>query len=59
MTITLTTEKKGKIKELSEYMLQNNKLTIRDVAKLIGNLVVAFEAVPMGQLHYCCLETQK
>ena len=59
MTITLTTEKKGKIKELCEYMLQNNKLTIRDVAKLIGNLVAAFEAVLMGQLYYRCLETQK
>ena len=59
MTITLTTEKKEKIKELCECMLQNNKLSIRDVAKLIGNLVAAFEAVPMGQLYYRCLETQK
>ena len=40
-------------------MLQNNKLTIRDVAKLIDNLVAAFEAVPMGQLYYSCLETQE
>ena len=31
MTITLTTEEKGKIKKLCEYMLQNNKFTVRDV----------------------------
>ena len=59
MTITLATERRGKIKDLCEYMLQNSELTIRDVAKLIGNLVAAFEAVPMGQLYYRCLETQK
>ena len=29
------------------------------VAKLTGNLVAAFEAVPMGQLYYRCLEPQK
>ena len=40
-------------------MLQNNKLSIRDAGNLIGNLVAAFEAVPMGQLYYRCLETQK
>ena len=48
MTITVTSNNKQKIKDLCLETLSSNKLSIIDVAKLVGNLVATFEAVPLG-----------
>ena len=59
MNITVTTDKIEKIKRLYEKSLNKVTITIRDLAKLIGNLVATFEAVSMGLSYYCSLETDK
>ena len=59
MTITVTSEKKQKIKDLCLETLNSNKLSIRDVAQLIGNLVATFQAVPFGPIYYRSLEIDK
>ena len=60
MTITVTSDKKQKIKDLCIETLRHYSLSIRDVAKLIGNLIARFEAVsPLGPLYYRSLETDK
>ena len=59
MTITVTSDKKQKIKDLCVETLRHNSLSIRDVAKLIGNLIATFEAVLLGPLYYRSLEIDK
>ena len=59
MTITVTSDKKRNIKDLCIETLRHNSLSIRDVAKLIGNLVATFETVPLGPLYYRSLEVDK
>ena len=39
--------------------MRHNSLSIRDVAKLSGDLVATFEAVPLGPLYYRSLEVDK
>ena len=48
MTLSLTDEKKTKFKELSKDILSCTIVTIRKLAKLIGNLTVTFPAVTFG-----------
>ena len=45
MTLSLTDEKKTKFKELSKDILSCTIVTIRKLAKLIGNLTITFPAV--------------
>ena len=52
MTMTLTNEKKQKILNLCTAARLAHTLTIRELAKLIGNLVASMEAVPYGILFY-------
>ena len=59
MTITLTNEKKQKILKLCTAARLAHTLTIRELAKLIGNLVASMEAVPYGRLFYRQLEREK
>ena len=59
MTITVTSDNKQKIKDLCIETLRHYSLSIRDVAKLIGNLVATFEAVPLAPLYYRSLEIDK
>ena len=59
MTLTLTEEKKDKIKKLATKIISNTGLDIRTLAKFLGNLVASFEAVPHGPLHYRFLENDK
>ena len=62
MTITLTNEKKQKKqKKLSLCAAARlaHTLTIREFAKLIGDLVASMEAVPYGRLFYRQLERDK
>ena len=50
MTITLNNEKKQKILNLCTAARLAHTGTIRELAKLIGNLVASIEAVPYGRL---------
>ena len=59
MTITLTTEKKEKISNICQDLIESKKPTIRSLAKVIGNLVASFPAVKYGKLHYRNLENEK
>ena len=59
MTLTLTEEKKQKIKEMCEFTLNSKKLTIRHIASLLGNFTAAIEAVPYSKLHYRSIECSK
>ena len=59
MTITLTTEKKDKNLNLCTAARLAHTLTIRESAKLTGNLVASMEAVPYGRLFYRQLEKDK
>ena len=42
MSLSLTDQKKAKINKLSRDILSCNKVTAKNVAKLIGNLVSVF-----------------
>ena len=59
MTITLTLEKKNKIRQLALDILSASTISIRKVAKLLGNFTAAFPAVPFGRLHYRNIEREK
>ena len=59
MTLTLTAEKKEKIKALLVDCLTKQKITLREIAKVIGNIVASFPAVTYGRLHYRHLERDK
>ena len=59
MTLSLTSKKRKKIKKLCEDIIFTKRPSIREVAKLIGNLVATEEAVPLAPLHYRRLETEK
>ena len=57
MTVTLTSEKKERIKTKGIGLLYTHKnITIRMVSSFIGNLTASFEAVPYGRLYYRHLE---
>ena len=59
MTITLTEEKKQKIKDFCLETIKNPKISIRKLASIIGNLVAALPSVPYGKLFYRKLEVTK
>ena len=59
MTITLTNEKKQKVLKLCTAARLAHTLTIRELAKLIGNLVASMEAVPNRKPFYRQLEREK
>ena len=59
MSLALTPKKRKKIRLLCEEMRTCRNPSIREVAKLIGNLVATEEAVPLAPLHYRRLETEK
>ena len=59
MTLSLTSKKRRKIKILCEDVMKTKRPSIREVAKLIGNMVATEEAVPLAPLHYRRLETEK
>ena len=55
----MTSDKKQKIKDLCLETFSSNKLSIRNVAKLIDNLVATFKVVPLGSSYYRSLEVVK
>ena len=59
MSITLTPERKHKLREACLALLRQTKVKIRTVACCIGLMVASFLAVQMGPLHYKALEESK
>ena len=59
MTISLTDEKKKKIKNMCIDTIKNPCISIRRLASIIGNMVSAFPTLPHGRLFYRSLEFQK
>ena len=59
MTVTLTNEKKQKNLKLCTAARLAHTFTIRELAKLIGNLITSMETVPYGKLFYRQLERDK
>ena len=59
MTLTITVEKKLKLKTLCSMLLQMHTITIRDLVKIIGCLVASFQAVTYGHMHYSHLVQDK
>ena len=59
MTIAIKEKKKIKIKSLCDMILRNQTPSIRQVAKLIGNLAATEEAYPLAPFHYRPIELDK
>ena len=59
MIITLTEEKKQKLKTLLLNLLRINKPTIRYLAKVIGTIISCMPAAILGPLFYRYLENDK
>ena len=59
MTITLTIDKKAKVKAICEAMQHKHETTITEVAQLVGTLVSSLTGVQFGKLHYRNLEIEK
>ena len=59
MTLPLTDEKKNKIKTTLTDCLGTCKISLRDLARILGNIVTSFPAVTYGPLHYRHLEREK
>ena len=59
MILALMSKKRKRIRLLCEDIRVRIKPSIREVAKIIGNLVATEEAVPLAPLHYRRLETEK
>ena len=59
MTITLTDDKKAKVKFICKHLLLKSHSTITELAQLVGTLVSCLPGVQLGQLHYRNLEIEK
>ena len=59
MTLSLTPDKRTKIRKMAIKMLRQKSPTIQQVAKLVGNLVATTEAVPLAPRYYRKLEKDK
>ena len=59
MTITMSQEKKEKLKSLCLEALNSEPHTIRFVARVIGKIVSSLPGVDFGRLHYRSLECDK
>ena len=59
MTLTLTLEKKTKIKTLSSITFQRPNVNVRDLQGLSGKIFASFPAVSYGPRHYWTLEVSK
>ena len=52
MTLSLTDEKKNKIKTLLMNCLHSQQVSIRELAGILGYIVASFPAVTFGPLPY-------
>lgn len=59
MTIRLPPSKAGHVKSACENLLLNSKVTVRELAHVIGLLVSSLPGVQFGRLHYRQLEKDK
>ena len=59
MTLSLTDENKNKIKTILTDCLGKCKISLREWARILGNIVASFPAVTYGSLHYRHLEKEK
>eukprot|EP00794_Sanderia_malayensis_P013521 gene13521-14933_t len=59
MRVTLSQEKKTTIAKECKNVLSAETLKIRDVAKIIGKIIVTFPAVKYGPLHFRSIESCK
>ena len=59
MTVSLPTRKVDNLIRKCKHVLNAVRLTIRELAELIGILVSSFTAVEFGRLHYRHLEAVK
>ena len=59
MTLILTIRKKEKTKNSAKVFLSKEKLTIRLVAQLLGDMAAAFEEAPFDRLYYLHTEKDK
>ncbi|GFO30934.1 transposon ty3-i Gag-Pol polyprotein [Plakobranchus ocellatus] len=59
MSIEVVQQRKDKIETFCKYILNSQKISIREIAKLIGLMVSSFEAVPQGPLYYRHIEKDK
>ena len=59
MTVTLTMEKKSALVILCKEILSKNRITIRQLSRLLGKISSSFLGTPFGRLHYRALERQK
>ena len=59
MALSLTDEKKNKIQRLLTDRLGKCKISLRELARILGNIVASFPALTYGPLHYRHLEREK
>ena len=59
MMVTLPQDKIDTVVHQIKALLQKRKVTVRNVAKIIGSLVACFPAAQYGPLHYRKLEREK
>lgn len=59
MTITLTEDKKAKVKASYKAMQHKHEVVITELAQLVGTLVSSLPGVQCGKLHYRNLEIAK
>ena len=59
MTLSLTDEKKNKTKKIMTDCLGKCKISLRELARIFGNIVASFPVVTYGSLHYSHLEKRK
>ena len=59
MTVSLTSSKKKKVKDMCKSLLSKEKPSIRELARVWGNFSASFVAVTFGKLHYRNLERDK
>ena len=53
LTIKLTSEKEQKVLKACKTLQTQARHTIREVAKVLGLLVISFPAIMYGPLYYC------
>ena len=59
MMLSLTEEEKNKIKIIITDCLSKYKMSLRELARILGNIVASFPSVTYGPLHYRYLEREK
>ena len=59
MTLSLTDERKNKIKTILTDCLGKCKISLRELARILGNIFASFPAVTYRPLHYRHLEREK